>query len=141
MADASALKQRVIDGANNVMRIVSEQALNELVDAWNGVTKTHTGDPHLPDTRFANQVSDSPRIQWRIGFTAPQGEWLEHGTQPHSIFPREPGGVLHWTDEAGEDVFAKYVHNNFIEARPWFSVRLREVWPGIVAENLDAAGW
>jgi len=40
----------------------------------------------------------------------PYAPYLELGTKPHKIYPKSPGGVLHWTDESG-DHFAKSVNH------------------------------
>jgi hypothetical protein len=140
MADASELRQRVVDGANRIMEAVAEDVLRELIDSWNSVVRDHTGNPHLEDTKFSQQVSDDPRISWRVGFTAPQGEWLDEGVAPHGL--GEIGTIRHWVTTAGEDVFRKYTGWQVeLPARPWFHVRLDEIWPEVVARNFDAAGW
>lgn len=44
---------------------------------------------------------------------------MEFGSEPHLIVPKTPGGVLHWTDSAGGDVFVKWVNHPGTPPRPW----------------------
>jgi hypothetical protein len=92
--------------------------------------------------------------------TAPYAAHVEYGTRPHTIFPRGytvipakgflgelilpvKGGVLHWTNEWGADIFAAHVHHPGFPGRffvqrtfEFVSVELRRLYAEIVERIL-----
>lgn len=137
MADASALRSRLVQGANDMMRAAADDMVQRLQSA----APFDTGE--LIQSVYEQQASDGSLISWVIGYTAPQAQWTNDGTTPHAIFPSNPGGVLHWFDKlTGEDVFARYVLNNSITGTHWFDNTISENWPAVLEANrglLEAA--
>lgn len=50
-------------------------------------------------------------LRTRITNVAPYAAYIEDGTRPHIIRPKKPGGVLVFTNKAGQLIFAKQVHH------------------------------
>lgn len=50
-------------------------------------------------------------LRTRITNSAAHATYLNNGTPPHVIRPRKPGGVLVFTNKAGQIVFAREVHH------------------------------
>ncbi|MEU9888009.1 hypothetical protein [Sphaerisporangium sp. NPDC051011] len=48
----------------------------------------------------------------------PYGLFVEVGTRPHTIRPRNPNGVLRWTGPDGKVRYAKVVHHPGTRAQP-----------------------
>ena len=63
-----------------------------------------------------------------VYFTKPYDKiasYVEHGTQPHMIFPSDPNGVLSWVGKYGEQRYAKYVRHPGFRGR-FFVARTKQ---------------
>lgn len=74
-----------------------------------------------------------------IGVDHPAAGYVDQGTRPHTIFPRN-AQVLRWFGPFGEPHFATHVHHpgfmgrQFIQkTRDFISIELRELWREILA--------
>lgn len=71
------------------------------------------GDAHIADLWVFQKDMQAAITTYEV-FNLSENQdllkWLEEGTVAHFIFPKKPGGVLRFIDEAtGEDIYAKYV--------------------------------
>jgi hypothetical protein len=79
---------------------------------------------HLRDSFLARRTSALGSVQLTFYSTVKQATFLLNGTRGHG--PSTPGvQALHWIDDDGDDVFAKYVRGitkNRFNERAWATV-------------------
>lgn len=72
------------------------------------------GSPAFVDTIKAIKLSD---LSWKVGSTSPTGMYLEFGTAPHLITPRQAKVLRFKVD--GQVIFVPLVHHPGTIRRPW----------------------
>lgn len=77
---------------------LADQRLQRRSGAFRGGFTTHT-------------EREAGGLRTRITNSAEHASYLNNGTRPHVIRPRKPGGVLVFTNKAGQIVFAREVHH------------------------------
>lgn len=131
MADASALREKLLRWADDVFtEAVEHTMVDELREA---APLGETGD-----TRRGIEavVGGTPtRLAATIRSTSPHGDFVEEGTRPHVILPRngkvlrfmggggrisQPGPNQRIATRSGGVQFAAVVHHPGTPARPWF---------------------
>jgi hypothetical protein len=83
---------------HNAVRDHAEALLDLAKEEAPEVTGELKRSGHLEDTAGGVEVV----------FDAPHSATVHNGSKPHRIYAK-PGGVLHWTDSAGNDHFAEHV--------------------------------
>lgn len=144
MADVAVLRAKVLDWADEVMDLAVGNENSLMVNALReaapvGEDRMAGGNFHPPgDTRRGIEAvpGGSPtRPGATVRSTTKQGEWVEEGTEPHIITPRNSSVLVFRGDRgavsqprpnsrvatrSGGVVFAKVVHHPGQPARPWF---------------------
>lgn len=69
--------------------------------------------------------SSDGELSMIIGAYQPYALYVHDGTKAHVIMPKKPGGVLHWVDGGGNDVFARVVHHPGYKGNPFLKDNLK----------------
>lgn len=94
------------------------------------------GSGRLRDSISIQRVRGGGGIQVRFVSSAPYAAYVENGTVPHRIEPRQ-ALALHWQSN-GQDVFARYVNHPGTKANP-FVKRAIEATKPVMARMLRQA--
>jgi len=139
MADSSALRQRIRDGADRAVT----RATDALVDQLQADAPYKTGDLYR-SIHGATGLGDPLRPSAAVFADAPQAVWTDEGTKPHMIFPLAGrrgwlGGqaMLRFDGRVGV-VFARQVSHPGTTGSHWFSNAV-SFWSQRVAEQFPAA--
>jgi HK97 gp10 family phage protein len=73
---------------------------------------------HLRSSITGELVGRGGGMAVHVGTTVSYALFVEFGTKPHVIRPKDPNGVLHWRDRNG-DHYAKEVHHPGTTAQPF----------------------
>ena len=113
------LRQIVRHAPDNI-REGLDQTIAEVAEAIKGTIAIliHSRTGHLASSFYVFHVGP---VQYDVRTDVPYGLFVDRGTAPHMIYPRNPGGVLRF-EVGGDVVFTRYVHHpgtwpqNFMEA-------------------------
>lgn len=112
--DTSGLRRKVEEYGEAVVA----DAVQRLADEVHAVVPVDTGE--LRDSRFGpDQVGP---YRWTFGYTAPQAEWTDQGTQSHWI-EGDPLLVFYWgpPNGPGKTMFLARVFHPGTLAQRWWS--------------------
>lgn len=86
---------------------------------------------NLRNSIYTRMIDDTHGV---IGTTSAYGMILEYGTHaPHTIYPKNPGGVLSWLGQDGVRRFAKYVTIPALAPRPFLRRTMQQMKPEVKA--------
>ncbi len=84
---------------------------------------------HLADSIVVEEEPDE--LTWHIGSRNDHALFVELGTSPHEIRPRDPNGVLAFPGRDGKTVFARVVHHPGTRPQPYLR-------PALYGEDVPA---
>lgn len=95
--------------ANDVARETAEEFRQKAIERLREVGSRLDYDVE-PIIASATEVEEQPDGSYSFRFTHPASAIIEFGSDPHTITPNDPDGVLAW-EENGETIFATRVEH------------------------------
>jgi|SRR5687767_4361019 len=134
MADSSALRQRIIDGAR---RAVDRSATALVEDDLRPGAPFRTGETRDKIDAVLGR-GDPLHPSATVRSPTPQGKWVNDGTPPHVILPRFAKALRF--SVGGRIVFARSVNHPGTRPNPWFD-RATALWPDRLREQFQRGAW
>lgn len=126
MADATALRSHLNTWAARVHSAAVDDVLAaEAAAAPVKTGATRRGVRRTPTRRLGNRLTATTEN------TTPQGEYVERGTRPHVILPRN-GKYLRFRI-GGRTIYARKVNHPGAPPRPWLKPTAAARWTGALA--------